>query len=53
MQTATPARDEACAFDGRIETWIEDECTASVLKDVRLKMRFFCAPRQYCSHHWR
>lgn len=40
MQTATPARDEACAFDGKIETWVEDECTACVFKDLRLKRRF-------------
>jgi len=40
MQTATPARDEACAFDGRIEKWVEDECSASVFKDLRLKRRF-------------
>ena len=40
MQTATPARDKACAFDGKIETWIEQECAASVFKDVRLKWRF-------------
>lgn len=25
MQTATPAKGEACAFDGRIETWVEEE----------------------------
>lgn len=40
MQTATPARDEACAFDGKIETWVDDECAACVFKDVRLKRRF-------------
>jgi hypothetical protein len=34
MQTATPARDEACAFDGKVETWVEDECTACVFKDL-------------------
>jgi hypothetical protein len=41
MQTATPASDEACALDSREETWVKEECTASVFKDVRLKRRFF------------
>ena len=40
MQTATPARDEACAFDSQIETWVDDECTACMFKDLRLKRRF-------------
>jgi len=40
MQTATPAGDETCAFDGKIETWVDDECAACVFKDVRLKRRF-------------
>ena len=40
MQTATPAKDEACALNGSIEAWVEDECTASVFKDLRLKRRF-------------
>jgi len=39
MQTATPARDEACAFDGKVETWVDDESAACVFKDVRLKGR--------------
>ena len=40
MQTATPVGQEACAFDGKIETWVEEECAACAFKDVRLKRRF-------------
>ena len=40
MQTATPAGQGACAFDGKIDTWIEEECAACVFNDVRLKRRF-------------
>ncbi|MCB1504346.1 MAG: IS4 family transposase [Hyphomicrobiaceae bacterium] len=40
MRTASPTKDEACAFDGNIDTWVEEECSASLFKDVRLKRRF-------------
>jgi hypothetical protein len=40
MQTATPVKPEVCAFDYDFETWVEEECAASVFKDVRLKRRF-------------
>ena len=49
MQTATPARPEVCAFDYDFETWVEEECAASVFKDVRLKRRFCGA----CEKHRR
>ena len=40
MQTATPAGQGACAFDGKVDTWVEEECAACVFKDLRLKRRF-------------
>ena len=40
MQTATPAGQGACAFDGKFDTRVEEECAACVFKDLRLKRRF-------------
>jgi hypothetical protein len=33
-----------CAFGGKIETSVEDECTACVFKDLWLRRRFVALP---------